>query len=533
MHDHAVETSMDATLTEAGLKTNFGNCIHQLEHLIKVDPVNFCSTWLDENNRVIFSSHAILNLLAEIKHLVPSDLLNNIGGGWQYLDGIMGYFSAFNKFRKLPDAKRRQHEKAAWVAHEVMMSTIVNTATTLTLLSQFGALTGVTAAACLPLASLSIAAALWGTCIHSYIKLDRERKKYTDPIYHCEDLLTQYENIKKKINKLNAELAKLDPASVAPAAKQRLTLAAKVTQWEMTQQQLKVKITLLASENSKRLPKTFPARFEKCTGNPLILSELTSFDRKLLHELEKNQKENLLRKSMNSIALTTSAIGMTLCSIAPFTGPLAPAVFAAGVAMSILGGTIKLIEFVGYRAVNYIAKRAKYNSSWEEIIRNKHKIVDDHSMDKLAIDYQLNSNDAFCYALSYSYNKTLFAAQNPTWSDSALQHAWYEKLQSLKNSPTKKDKKIWQQILDKSKDQTITDHLLSHALRADLAEGRSKYTQALSEKDKQQIIDRECRHCLTAKLTTKFSLFKTQVVATHLLDANVEDDEREHLTPKN
>ncbi len=494
---------------------------NQLEAELKVDAVSFAATWLEEGAKVIFAPNIILMAVQQFKQSIPLDILNAAGSRWNFFDGIAGYVSAYYQFQKLPEAKRRKKEKTMWAAYELSAANILNASAILTLLAQHGVLQGLAATASSPLNGIAFAAIMWGNAIHSYINLYRAVKKSNDPVYLFEDYLIKIENIKNKIQKFEDKLNsyETDDYDVDEKELKKINkIHQKIEYWKTEQERLQQQAILIAQvkfDKQHPLSDQLKDKFAAITKRDkhILEAEPTSWGKKIVEQLEINQKEKIEKRAINSMAWTTAAIGMTLIAISPFSGPAAPAVAAAGIAIAAIAGAIKLGEVLVSRAVNTIAKHQQNKKERVHLLTEYVKSLNSNDM----LSHLASDDIKLLYRLSYEHNKQVLIKNNPGISENYLEKHWYEQLDKM-------DLKQREKLLNMAEKKSIEDRLLGKILGLDPVKNEKEFqsaTSILSKNEAKQIINRECRMHLNISIKHSFSsLFSHQKNETREIDVN-------------
>jgi hypothetical protein len=529
-----------------------------------IDPIALANGWLDDGMRLYFSAGAIAYVLTAIKEsLIPTNVANGFGAGWNYFDSIGGYVAAAEGIKKFSDGKvvRREHEKRAAIATNIGMSTLLTGATTLTLLSQYHVLSVAVAAALGTTATaagtIGFAACMWASTAWAARKLQRsvknldtlcllenitekikkinEKMAVIESVVVDEPFKTLFKKIRDKVEKTNKNLdfvsviaqviAKLDKrfnkyitkntwetdgfysADDARAEYEKLKefLQNQVTQYDNLQKRkenLEEKAIALASvqyakeglheteksrlnavfETWKEMEKAAPKLYNYGL-NPGQQPKPTEAQKNLADEIKKNQQENVKRKSISLAVWTVAAIGMTFAAAGFWFPPL----FLPGVIICSIAGGVKLGEVIYNQIVNRVAKKQLFDAEKEKYFK-EHKGKDPTELKR---------------EIAYNLSNTIYQKQHP--HQDLNKEKYFSALDNLKNHEPKK----YEALLNAALDRHIEDRILKDIL------GDGCELLAISDKTKEQIINRQCRNDFSmSKCASEIGVFAQATAST-------------------
>ncbi len=460
------------------------------------------------------------------------------------LGSVLDYFAIYDSYKHLPEVKRHRKEKKALLAAETTIATVSNSASILTLLSQYGVLHGLAATACLPLAGIVASIEIWGIAIHSTVQLARAIKK-TDPVYLFENKMIQYEQLSKRIVDLSNE-EPIDAALLARLKEIRervyneaiaivqVNFSTKVS-FE-TPQKMK-SLNESSSEEEKRIhgyiEKFYRLAFENEDSEKVktlatqLCAPASNENKALVDQLIENQREKVTHHKIKTISNYIAAVGVTMMSVSLFCGPAAPIVLGLGIAITAVAGIIKLSQVIYDYASNKIAKNNRIKEETKNLLSKYYGTG--------VLTTVLNTIPVT--GLTEPYIKKYQAALNG--SDENKKAKTYEKLLKLKLSyeqaypagkQTKENETFWYENILKKDRRNVFQRLVSkivtkkemgpqyHGLRKahknklldnaltkkvdDMVLEKvfgstpeaKKIIQGLTDKQKERIINRECRN---------------------------------------
>lgn len=207
---------------------------------------------------------------------------------------------------------------------------------------------------------------------------------------------------------------------------------------------------------------------------------------RLVIELKKNIRDDVIAKTVDTIAYSLMATGGIVASFAPAGAQGAPAILAVGTLLIASGFLLKFGKEAAVRLTNMVA--TKYNSKQERQSLLQEYIKPEEGLSRL--DHpalkDLTLNEKLKYRLSYEQQGHVKVKSETEW---------YTYLNEL-------NKKERNTLLNVAEKKVIDARILSEVLTGSPHNTNSDIMQQLSDKTKQQIIKRASRHSLRVSITS-------------------------------
>lgn len=483
------------------------------ESISGLNPIEVASQWNDKLSDLLYAK-LITSKVDQVINQIPEPIRNAANAGLNVFAGFATNIEEFKRFRQLNSASQHRTEKGAKIIHDAVIKDLNNSSKLISVLSFSGAITGSAAAVLTPLVAFTLTAGAWGVAGFAAAHLNRAIKKYQDPVFWVESSLNKYEKTLDKITHHKTQINELlieQNQSTDNLKKNKLDLEIKkikqkIRTLKTSNLNLKEKAIAIAQvklTEDKPLSEKSKARLTNLIfGNDLkkmqdtLASKPTTETINFVKELEKNQREVIISRTVATIGLFTVATGMTLIAISPFTGPFAPAVMAAGLVVSGLGTAIQIGQSLANRIVNSVAKNHQYKVERAQFLESytKDGLLSHHELASLTDKEKLQFRFSFEHSQGF-ISKEQTHNKNPE----EVQTLWYQSLKAL-------DAKDRNKILKAAQAKTFDDAILARTLGVD------QNHKLISEKAKQQIISRVSRSNFRVSLISKVdSLFQKKL----------------------
>ena len=267
---------------------------------------------------------------------------------------------------------------------------------------------------------------------------------------------------------------------------------------------LKTQAAILSDLNNY-IPPSADAE-KACLGREIILPDTLVGNTNLQNTLLSKQQAKVQRLKLTLAGTTLAAIGVTLFALSPLTGPAAPFLAVAGLAIAAIGGTILLGEML-YRRFSAMRTKGKMADRIQNILLNNTLFEDDVDYSQLIDRKTIFPNDvtdrlerlkyrlAFEKAINQSSNKNLrelFAL--PDEREISFEKHFYE---ALRQQPNRARKKQLDQALDEKIESVILrTHLRGFAnttLVDDSRESIKALEPNLTKHDKRHLLKEACK----------------------------------------
>lgn len=506
------------------------------------NPFEVALEWGGDQLSGIYHVALMTDLADRYKAKLPPAILNAVGAGWDFFKNFAANIEEIRRFKQLDSASRHKREKGARIIFNTVLKDLNNSSKLLSVLSLSGALSGAAAAVLTPLTAFTLASGAWAVAGFSAVQLHRSIKKYNDPAYWLEGEVTKYEKVAEKINQHHQRLTELKEYSryvdrhkeqlentinLNPNAENVALLNAKILiadkQKEKIEKEIKqtenkintlekvgahlekksLAIAQVKFSNEKPIPDNLKERLATIVSANRSIHNKSASDNKsemnfllekpsagtvkLVRELERNQRETIINRTINSIGLFTAATGMTLVALSPFTGPAAPAVMATGFVITALGTAAQLAPPFVNRVVNTIAQKHQNKLVRAELLEKYDQKIDNKILEGLSAEEKLR----FRFSFELSFASLL--AKFPHKSEHQLEAIWYNSLKNLDDNSRNK-------LLKTAEAKIINNTILAKVLDV---KSDDPLLETLSSKEKKQITDRVNRQVLKTDLTAK------------------------------
>lgn len=487
-----------------------------------IDPLELSASYYPHLTPLFFAQLGLKNA-SELERNIPSNIRMAADFGLNELKGLFIDDKDYQKWLELPNVEKRAKEKGARIIFNTTHKNFQNLSNIISLLTATSTIAGASALTVGAVSGFGLAAGAWAASVFSAIQLKRAVKKYRDPNCWIMNKLHKYTAVNNKIKRLDDmkiqllqafkseqsqdKKRKLKVKIIKVNHKIKLAEKHKIHLQEDTVAIAHVYANKLKDGTIDKISKLYDEYNQRKSKNNIqdIIS-LNEFieksiqnpnpeTKKIIGELQKNQREVITRRTIDTISYVTMAVGLTLTAISPFAGPGAPALMAAGMLITGIGTAIKLGYTLGEKLVHQVAQSKQFDKEKKELLEEYGKSLDVYVSAK-------TPEEKLRFKLSFEHAKNDFRSNpaNKDLSDTELEKRWYAMLQQ-------QDKEVRKSILESAEKKAINTRILKKALAPEISNDKFMEVSAqLSEKSKEQIVKRYNR--LVLKKSIKSSLVK-------------------------